>query len=461
MNKVINSKMILSLSVLLIFLLAGAVSAASEDVNVINDDSNSRNVLALNSVGGNDTVSTDAADEQVVSSGESEILSDDSAGTFTDLQNELNNASNSLILNRDYQLDSYLDSTSGITINHDNFVLDGNNHIVDARKLGRIFTISGNNVTLKNIVLNNAFLDNTFDISELNNVSLGYNGAPIEWVGDDATLTNVVINNSYISNMLNCKASDISADYIMGNGAIAFYSGNILISNLNISNSHIITILSDESENNDFSLGNVGGIFFNNTVHNLEVSDSEIGDIIFHNSLEGNISFENINEKLSIISSKDVNGILKFLNINGLSVNFISSYGDGKVYAETTFEDINDLSTNFFEFMGNNLKFKNINGLSFEIMRDYAENSIFEDISDYNIIIHNFSGNNLKFDGNFSNGMVTLSNVGENGNINFTGNYTQTNFRLNNIYSPIIFNGNFENTVSNDENAGMIYIIGS
>ena len=70
MNKVINSKMILSLSVLLIFLLAGAVSAASEDVNVINDDSNSRNVLALNSVGGNDTVSTDAADEQVVSSGE-------------------------------------------------------------------------------------------------------------------------------------------------------------------------------------------------------------------------------------------------------------------------------------------------------------------------------------------------------------------------------------------------------
>ena len=74
---------------------------------------------------------------------------------FEDLRDEIDAASDELILNKDY-----MGNGSMITISKDNFVIDGQGHTLDANDMSGIFEITGNNVTLINISLINA---NSFD----------------------------------------------------------------------------------------------------------------------------------------------------------------------------------------------------------------------------------------------------------------------------------------------------------
>ena len=52
-------------------------------------------------------------------------------------------------LTTDYSFNSGSDATTGITISKNNFILNGNGHTIDSMNLARLFTITGNNVTLK------------------------------------------------------------------------------------------------------------------------------------------------------------------------------------------------------------------------------------------------------------------------------------------------------------------------
>lgn len=52
----------------------------------------------------------------------------------------------------------------GIELNQDNITIDGQNHIIDAKRLSRIFIVTGKGITLKNIVFQNGFyFKNEFD----------------------------------------------------------------------------------------------------------------------------------------------------------------------------------------------------------------------------------------------------------------------------------------------------------
>lgn len=125
--------MILVLSILLVFILAGAVSAASDDVDNNLTDSGSEDVMALDSVEESDTVSTDAVDENT------EVLADDNTvGSFSDLNNFLkeNKGFNKTItLNKDYvfnqdtdgELLDGIDLQGYVTIDGKGHTLDGNN----------------------------------------------------------------------------------------------------------------------------------------------------------------------------------------------------------------------------------------------------------------------------------------------------------------------------------------------
>ena len=68
--------------------------------------------------------------------------------TFDDLKNEIDNAQDTLVLNKNYDLDN---STSGISINKP-ISFEGNNFCINANNSNRIFNILSNNVTLKDIV---------------------------------------------------------------------------------------------------------------------------------------------------------------------------------------------------------------------------------------------------------------------------------------------------------------------
>ena len=86
------------------------------------------------------------------------ILGDENSGSFTDLQDNVSSASNTLNLNRNYTYNSTIDasiSVEGIKINK-SLTIDGNGYTIDANNFGRIFNINASDVILKNIIFINS-----------------------------------------------------------------------------------------------------------------------------------------------------------------------------------------------------------------------------------------------------------------------------------------------------------------
>ncbi len=82
-------------------------------------------------------------------------------GSFTDLQSAIDNASGTLELDRDYVYNNESDSAykSGVLLNK-SLIINGNNHILDGAGLARIFKVTSNDVTIKDITLINGKSDN-------------------------------------------------------------------------------------------------------------------------------------------------------------------------------------------------------------------------------------------------------------------------------------------------------------
>ena len=93
--------------------------------------------------------------------GSMDVLKDVSANesSFADFETELFVADSSLDLSGDYKFDnsSGLDSDTGIYINKKAFVINGNNHIIDCDNQARAFNITGNKVTINNLIIKNGF----------------------------------------------------------------------------------------------------------------------------------------------------------------------------------------------------------------------------------------------------------------------------------------------------------------
>ena len=73
--------------------------------------------------------------------------------SFSDLQNEINGANNTLEITKDYRNDNYAD---GISIEKDNLIINGNNHKLDGNTHA-IFYNGASNVTINNLIFMNAY----------------------------------------------------------------------------------------------------------------------------------------------------------------------------------------------------------------------------------------------------------------------------------------------------------------
>lgn len=62
--------------------------------------------------------------------------------------------------------DEQLFFEGGIELDEDNLTIDGQNHVIDANNLSRIFYITGKNITLKNIIFKNGMFYKTAVSSE-------------------------------------------------------------------------------------------------------------------------------------------------------------------------------------------------------------------------------------------------------------------------------------------------------
>ena len=161
--------------------------------------------------------------------------------TFTDLQNAIGLVTGTLTLNQNIAMTAKeaADFTNGITINKD-IVIDGKGHTIDAKNLGRIFSIGeGFTVTLTNATLINGkadkggaiYNDGSLTLSDVklsDNAADGYGGA----VFNNGEL--VVSDSVFDSNDIVNRGS-ASVDY--GGAAIYnWYDGILTVSGSNFTN---------------------------------------------------------------------------------------------------------------------------------------------------------------------------------------------------------------------------------
>ena len=96
-----------------------------------------------------------------------DIISVNQAGSFSDLNDNIASNEDCLEITNDY---SFNDSTDGdfkggILINKTNYVINGNNHVIDAKGKASIFNMNSTKVTINNLVLKNA-LNNCLSLTK-------------------------------------------------------------------------------------------------------------------------------------------------------------------------------------------------------------------------------------------------------------------------------------------------------
>ena len=167
-------KVLKILIVMLVLIMSvGAVCAAENITNdAIGDDS--KEILETVQ---KDITTDDSTDILKTTQNDIYTASDDS---FTNLTDEI--ARNDVVeLTHNYTFNSETDNMSGIVIAKDNFVLNGNGRTIDGNNQSRLFTITGNNITLNDLILINGNSANCGGIR----------------AGGELTLNNVTFINNY------------------------------------------------------------------------------------------------------------------------------------------------------------------------------------------------------------------------------------------------------------------------
>ncbi|WP_299521797.1 S-layer family protein [uncultured Methanobrevibacter sp.] len=161
--------------------------------------------------------------------------------TFTDLQNAVNLVSSTLTLNSNIAMsdDEAVNFVNGVVVNK-NLVIDGRGHTVDARNLGRIFSVgAGYTVTLTNITLINGKADKggavyndgklTISNANLNSNTADKFGGAVFNNGDLIVKDSVFDANDII---------DRKSDSVDHGGAAIYnwYDGTLVVSGSNFTN---------------------------------------------------------------------------------------------------------------------------------------------------------------------------------------------------------------------------------
>uniref|UniRef100_UPI00262B8C8F C1 family peptidase n=1 Tax=uncultured Methanobrevibacter sp. TaxID=253161 RepID=UPI00262B8C8F len=156
-----------------------------------------------------------------------------SKNSFTQLENDINSSTDILEITHDYKFDNDTDNFTRISFVKNNFVINGNNHIIDANNISAIFSVTGTNITINNLVFRNAN---------------SYSGSVL-YINSESTVTtnNVTFENcaaeygiiltalaTYISNddkFLDCTASE---GVIFGHRSNLIFNNSLMRSSKNL-----------------------------------------------------------------------------------------------------------------------------------------------------------------------------------------------------------------------------------
>ena len=312
--------------------------------------------------------------------------------SFSDLSAEINSASQNIELTNDYAFNEESDGdyVKGILISKNDFVINGNNHIIDAKNKAGLFTIIANNVTLNNIIFKNS-----------NDVALNITGIGI--VTNNVTFMNCGINNTqggaihlfnstYESN--NDKFIDNYAKY---GSAIYAMESNVTVSNGMFKNNKSIDWALIYGTGSDLNINNT--VFANITSRYATAvygwySTTQIRNSKFQN-LFANITAGAIGLKISFSTIENC----EFINVS-------SSRNGGAIFADFgSYECIVNLNNALFEncssqFGGAYLHLSGtclITNSTFKNnFADYDGGAVYISTADVEIIDSTFTDNNGK-----------------------------------------------------------------
>ena len=290
-----------------------------------------------------------------------DVLNDVGEKSYGDLNIKINGENLNFTFESDYKFNGEIDKnySGGVNITKDNFIIDGNNHRIDCGGQSRAFYITGKNVEINNLIIENAFY--------------GY-GSAIR-TGSQLTLNNVTF--------INCLGDNET------------YSGGAIFSyrtTLNVNNCRFI----DNGGKNGASLTSLRSTV--NVVNSTFISGSDM-------IINGHIYLEN--SQLTVDSSNFLNTTSKYataiflmddgnLNIKNSKFKNLFAYKTaGAIGAKV----VSDLTVSNCEF--DNVSSANNGGAIFVDMKGYdgalykleIENSVF------NNCYSGFGGSILQLDG--------------------------------------------------------------
>jgi len=282
-------KKIMFMLVLAIFIFTAA-SVCASDVNDTVIASEDDSTIELSQAGTDEMLSSD--EEELIGQTENvELISEGNSGTFSELQSNITQAApNSILtLNKNYEYDSGF-HIEGIVIDK-SITIDGNGFKIDAHGNSRIFKITVDKVTLKNIIFVNGkttdnggavYFEKSGNVTNCNFTRNG--GGAVFFTGNgDVTSCNFVdnyatcggaINFQAIGNVENCNFTRNSAS---DNGGAVYIKNTGVVRNCNFINS--------ASKNNG------GAVFFENSgkvtncnfTNNKVTAEKSFGGAVYFN----------------------------------------------------------------------------------------------------------------------------------------------------------------------------------
>ena len=294
-------------------------------------------------------------------------------GNFTALQEDINSSTDSIDINQDYSYDNSSDYelNSGILINKSDFTINGNGHSIDGSNQARIFNITGNNITISNIIFINGnmagdmggALHSSGSII-LNNVTFkdnnANNGGAIYAAGKTTINNALFVNNKASkkggaiftngnSNLINCIFENNTAK---NGGAVYFNKGirnSIINSTFNgnkatraggaifIRGPASNNTITSEFNNNLAKVASGGAIFFYKTAENNKIEStftnntaSYGGGMFFLSESNSNEIFSDFKNNIAI----SCGGAIFFFNKtnrNSFKGNYINNTAKGLI----------------------------------------------------------------------------------------------------------------------------------
>ena len=190
-------------------------------------------ILSISAANAHDSIANDTGvyDNQITLENNVEI------GNFTELNDEISKIPDggNITLKKDYAYNfNDSDYKNGIVINKDNIVIDGDGHTIDGAGQARIFNITSNNVTLKNIHFINGYsnenggaISSTSSLNILN--STFYNNSANKSGGAlyiENSFSDCMINSTFINNSAYNGGAIYLNDRTTNNRIYGYFEGN-------------------------------------------------------------------------------------------------------------------------------------------------------------------------------------------------------------------------------------------